>query len=116
MKTIKKVKYRGWNCLLQASFYEYGNRVALFLIADEDDEFPGEPVATCTVNIPEEPLADGEVIIKDYSENEGMTDFLESEGIVQRTGRVVESGYVTVPVCKLLVDDAILPQRPRNRT
>ena len=53
--------------------------------------------------MPEVALEADEVLIKDYSENEGMTEFLEREGIVKRTGRVVGSGYVTIPVCKLLV-------------
>ena len=104
METIKRVKYKEWNCLLQRSYYEHGKRVALCLIADENDpECPYEPIATCTVNMPEVALEADEVLIKDYSENEGMTEFLEREGIVKRTGRVVGSGYVTIPVCKLLV-------------
>jgi hypothetical protein len=103
MQLVKKVVYKGWNCDLNKSYYEHGKRVALCLVAGEDDECPGEPVATCSVNIPEEPLADGEILIKDYSENEGMVEFLESVGVVERTGRVVCSGYVTIPVCKLLI-------------
>ena len=103
MQFLKKVVYNGWNCNLMKSSYTDGGRVALCLVAGEDDEFPGEPVATCTVNIPEEPLADGEVLIKDYSENVGMAEFLEREGVVKKTGRVVASGYVTIPVCKLLI-------------
>ncbi len=103
MELVKKVVYHGWNCDLYRSHYAHGNRVALCLVAGEDDECPGEPVATCTVNIPEECLGEGEVIIKDYSENEGMAEFLVKEGVVEYTDRCVQSGYVTMPICKLLV-------------
>ena len=99
MQFIKKVKYKDWNCNLLKSYYINGNRVALYLVAGED----GEPVSTCTVNLPDEPLDEGEVFIKDYSENEGMVEFLEKEGVVKPTGRMVQSGYVLIPVCKLLV-------------
>ena len=103
MHLVKSLKYKDWNCDLYKSYYEHGKRVALFLVAGQDDECAGEPVSTCTINLPEETLGEGEVFIKDYSENEGMAEFLEREGVVKRTGRVVQSGYVFIPVCKLLV-------------
>lgn len=96
---LKKVVYKNWNCNLNKSYYEHGKRVALTLI-DADD---GEPVAACTVNLPDEPLGDGEVFIKDYAENAGMTEFLVKEGVIQLTGRTVRLPYVSVPVCKLLL-------------
>jgi hypothetical protein len=99
LDTIKKVRYKEWDCLLNRSAYENGGRIALFLIDAED----GEPVSTCTVNLPAEPLGIGEVFIKDYSENEGMAEFLVKEGVVELTGRVVVSGYVKIPVGRLLV-------------
>jgi len=59
------------------------------------------PYATCTVNIPG--LGSDEVAIKNYSENEGMLDFLVSEGIVDKPHREESSGYVTIPVCRFLL-------------
>ncbi len=94
---IKKAFYKGEDCEIWKTHYHKGNRVAIFL-SDK-----GEPVATCSVNIPEQPLAPDEVFIKDYSENEGMVDFLVAEGIVERTDRFVASGYVDIPVCRLLI-------------
>lgn len=99
MQLLKKVKYKDWNCNLHKSYYEHGKRVALCLI----DAVDGEPVSTCTVNLPDEPLGDGEVFIKDYSENEGMVEFLVKEGIVELTGREIRSGYASIPICKLLL-------------
>lgn len=98
MKTLKRVNYKGSDCWLIQSQYGYGGSPALQLIDAQD----GEPVATCTVNMPDYNLAEGEICIKDYSENEGMLDFLVKEGIVEDTGKRLQSGYVTIPVCRLL--------------
>lgn len=91
-----KLKFRQWNCVLQTA--QYGNgRTALQLVDAED----GEPVATATVNLPDETLGENEVFIKDYAENEGMLKTLQDAGIVEPTGKVVASGFVAIPVCRL---------------
>jgi len=45
------------------------------------------PVATATVNMPDIALEADEVLIKDYSENQGMAQAFEDAGI----GKVVET-------------------------
>ena len=78
------------------------NRVGLQLV--EVHPTGGDPVvAIATVNIPEIPLESDEVIIKDYSENEGMLKALLTAGIVAEPHRFVGSGFVTMPVCRLLI-------------
>jgi hypothetical protein len=57
------------------------------------------PFANCTINMVG--LEHDELAIKNYSENEGMLDFLLKEGIVERPHRYESSGYVLVPICKL---------------
>lgn len=83
------------------------SRTALELVIAEDDEdrelYKGEPMATATVNMPQVALENNEVIIKDYSENEGMLETLVKAGIVEDTGKVVESGFVVCHICKLLI-------------
>jgi hypothetical protein len=54
------------------------------------------------VNMPAVVLEKDEVIIKNYSENEGVLEFLIENGIVSKPLRTVESGWVTCPVVKLL--------------
>ncbi len=71
------------------------NGLALELVETET----GEPFMMCTVNIPN--LSDGEVAIKNYSENEGVLDFLIKEGIIEPPHRFASSGYVSLPVCKV---------------
>lgn len=94
-----KVKYKNYDCLVKFSQYNYGGGTAIQLIDAND----GELVAVATVNLPEQPLGEDEVFIKDYSENEGMADFLVKEGIIELTGEHVQTGYVSVPKCKLKV-------------
>jgi len=94
------VKFKNWNCILDFGNYRVNDRTAIELV----DKVTHEPVATATVNIPEEDIEDDEVIIKDYSENEGMLDALMQAGVVSEPLRMVETGFVEVPVCKLLIN------------
>ncbi len=68
-------------------------------IKDNDD---GCPVARATVNVPEFPLEEGHVLIKNYSENAGILPWLIENNIVEDTGKCVPVGYEKVHVCKLL--------------
>jgi hypothetical protein len=92
----KTVFFGGEHCLISWGKYPNG-RVSIQLFGKNG------PMGTATVNIPSEPLDDYEVIIKSYSENEGMLEALVSAGIVKETGRYVTTGYVIAPVCRLLV-------------
>jgi hypothetical protein len=62
----------------------------------------GFPFAKSTVNIPG--LGKDEVAVKDYSENEGMLEFLLKNDIVHPPHRSENSGFVTLPVCKIKID------------
>ena len=77
------------------------NRTALELIDVED----GIPYAIATVNLPDVLLQENEVLIKSYSENEGMLEFLIENNIVKHNGCGVNSGHVWIPVCELLPED-----------
>ena len=93
------VQYKEWPCRLKYGFYAVGNgRIAIQLIHAET----GELVSVATVNLPHVALRHDEVLIKDYSENEGMLEALVNAGVVEDTGKRVASGYVEIPVCRLL--------------
>lgn len=92
-----QVTFKGWICRVRQGQYDNG-RVALQLIDAED----GSPIAKATVNLPDVPLADDEVAIKDYSENEGMKASLIEAGIIEDTGKRAWAGRVEVPVCRLV--------------
>jgi hypothetical protein len=92
------MKFRKWDVTIERGKYIDGNRMCLTLL----DENTGEKIAVATVNLPDQPLKENEVFINDYSENHGMLEFLESNGIVKSTGEFIKSGYVMIPKCVLL--------------
>ena len=101
------IKFNVWNCEIKKEKYSDNGRVALQLVAADDDEmnevYKGEPIAMATVNLPYIPLEKNEVGIKDYSENEGMLKALVNAGVVKDTGKYVLTGFVRIPICKLLI-------------
>ena len=81
---------------------EWGNyqngMTALELIDTEDDEV----VMVATVNIPDAQIEKDELIIKNYSENEGVLEALQKLGIIGPVLRTIRTGFVTCPVVKRL--------------
>ena len=98
MNIDAKLKFYNGPATVEFTKYRDGNRVAILLIHPD-----GERLCTATVNIPEATLREGEVIIKDYSENVGVFDTLVANGIIADAGRSVACGYVEARVAKLLV-------------
>ena len=71
MSSEIKVQFQQWSCT--AIFGLYDNlRLAIQLLDDEDYEI----VATATINLPEEELPHDVILVKNYSENEGIEDAL----------------------------------------
>jgi hypothetical protein len=90
-----EVTFKIWKCKVQ--FARYANdRIAIQLVDHED----GEPIATASVNLPEYDLPADHVIIKDWSENEGMYETLIEAGLITETDLEVPSGFVLAPVGK----------------
>ena len=92
------VDFAGFKCRVVKA--QYGNGATALQLVDAEDS---SPIARATVNIPEVELGENEVIIKDYSENEGMLDALVEAGICVPTGQAVQTGHITAPICKLLI-------------
>lgn len=90
-----KVKFLNYNCVVLFERYSNNKRVCLKLI-DEDD---GMEVVTATTNLPDIQLDENEVIIKNYSENEGVLQALIKAGVVYSPERFVDAGRF--PVCRL---------------
>ena len=91
-----KFEWSEWKGQIKRAYYGNG-RTALQFWNEEDG-----PIATITTNLPEQVLADDEILIKSYSENEGMLEALVAQGIVSKPVKWVQSGFVAVPVVKLL--------------
>lgn len=68
--------------------FEYGNHRLAIGFDCEDG-----PYAKLTVNLPDEHLNEGELFIKDWSENESMVAALLEAGWLELTGREVNAGF-----------------------
>ena len=86
------------------SFGQYRNgSTAISLVSATD----GCPVAVATVNVEDYPLQDGQILVKDYSENAGMVSALVNANVIHPLPvAIVSSGYVKIP-CHRLTDDAL---------
>lgn len=95
---------------LQVGKYRNG-QTSLQLMDAED----GTPVATASISIPDIDLDENEVIVKDYSENEGMLDFLLENNIAEMRSEYLEVGYNICSVVKLLPEPEWQPAEPRKK-
>lgn len=98
---MKTVKFWGMDLKVVRDRYRDGGRTALVLYEIPDDPEQDPPAAIATVNVPDYHLGQDEVLIKDWSENEGMMEALEAAGIVEDTGRQVVCGYTGAKVARL---------------
>lgn len=91
------VKFHDWDCVIVRGKYSNGRpSIQLF------DSTTNEPIATATVNLPEVPLKEDQVIIKDYSENQGMYDCLRDAGIISPYFGKAQVGWEICPICYLI--------------
>lgn len=95
---IYKSKYGEYNIRLIMDKYNDGNNYRIELYSDTEG-----PIAIATTNFPGS-LLSNDVAIRNYSENEGLLDWLLSVNIIAPPHRYIRSGYVSYPICKLLVD------------
>ena len=95
----KLVRFKEWVCEMQFGKYPNG-RTAIELV----DYKTYEPIATATVNVPGIPLKENEIIIKNYSENQGMFQALFNAGIVKLNRIDTQSEWVDFHICELLIE------------
>lgn len=107
METSKlpTIQFLGYNCKVTFGKYRNNNnskidRIAIMLIDAETKE----PIADATSNLPTFPLKPYEVLIKNYSENEGILQALIDGGILKDTGITISTGFVKLNLCNLLVE------------
>ena len=106
---MKIIQFGEWKCTIRFGKYQ-NNRIAIELMNAEPIEEYGyvmgtgtERIATATVNVPDFPLKDNEVAIKDYSENDGMLAALIHGNVVHMPHKYVQTGFESCPVCILKV-------------
>lgn len=96
---MKTIKFKTWNCKIVLGQYA-NKRLAIKLIDVEDNA----PVATATVNLVNEILPSEHVHIKEWGENEGITQVLVNAGIITYTGKkIVVNQYADYAnLCRLV--------------
>jgi hypothetical protein len=95
-----QVEIRGTVCNVEIVRYYANNRPAIVLV----DTFDGGPYARASVNLPEVEMEADETAIKNWSENEGIMEILIDRGVISEPLRFVESGFVSVPICKIKME------------
>lgn len=91
------IKFKTWTCEPIIGKYSNG-RPSLSLLDAED----GQLIAVASINVPEIPLKPRELVIKDYSENQGMLAALLAAGLIEPPHRHIKlSPFVTAPICNL---------------
>jgi hypothetical protein len=98
---MTEVTFNRWKCYIEFGTYPNG-RIAI----DLNHRKTGELVAVATVNVPEQFVPKGHVLIKDYSENAGMFKQLQEQGIVgPQISKVRVSQFTDdVILCRLLIE------------
>ena len=76
-----------------ASRYSHGGRIQVRLEAPN-----GDPWGTLTVNLPDVPLAQNEILVKTWSENKFLRSPALRCGLFEDTGRRVPNGFVEAEV------------------
>lgn len=94
---MKTVNFLGVECIVDLDNTYSNKRKAILLT----EKVTGEPMCTASVNLPSLGLEDGEIAIKDYSENEGILECLIENKIVELIR--YEDDW---PIVKLIEDDA----------
>jgi hypothetical protein len=83
---------------IEIKFSKYLNGQNRMEFTDKKDGFP---VLIASVAI-EESLSPDEIAIKNYSENEGVLNFLIEKEVISSPLKYFNSGFVSIPICKLM--------------
>lgn len=79
--------------------YRLTNAPAIELVMVDD----GELFCTLTCNIPGTILADNEILVKTWSENEEVAECALASGLFKDTGKRVSTGFVQAQIWEVLL-------------
>lgn len=91
----KLVTGKDYPVFAQVGTYRDGSIAVTLACADEEDY--GQPFIDVSKHVGFK-MPPYYAAIKNYSENEGMVDFLTQNGFGKLTGQKIDSGYVSMPV------------------
>lgn len=84
-----------------ATRYAFGGEDALALRMETQTEYGWEPLTMITVNVEGDPRPGPKVWVGDYSENTGIIEELERQGLAKATGLTRPSGWVELTEVEL---------------
>lgn len=87
----------------------YNNKRPSIQLIDVIDNIP---FMTASLNVPLLDVEGDLVLIKDYSENTGVFDWLIEKNIVVPTGYYYELAFDRVPICNLLPEEEWRDEQP----
>jgi hypothetical protein len=93
---MKTYNFKGTSVTIKVIDSITPNRIQLH------ESLTGIPYKIATGNIPALASIDGYVAIKNYSENEGMLEFLIQNDIVDIPVTYVKEDHISFPICKLI--------------
>ncbi len=96
--TINLAIHDGQVILSNLSFHRYHQNDRLAIECQTDD---GERYGVLTVNVGQVPLPNGQILIKDWSENTEMAAAFIKAGLIIPTGEVHNLGFVSAKFCRL---------------
>lgn len=101
MSKIRKITLFGKEYAVRVNTREhYSNgRTVIRLVGAHESDW-GEPILTASVNLPDLDCPKGEAWIKDYSENEGVKDWLIAEGLIEAESEAVHRLYFNTLVTR----------------
>jgi hypothetical protein len=100
MIVMKEFMYNGQ--AVNVKIARYGNGRKAIQLFDTIDKMP---VMTASMNVSEKEVDIEDVIIKDYSENMGIYEWLVTKNIIEQAHALHELAFDSVPVCKLLPEE-----------
>ena len=63
----------------------------------------GSEIITATINAPEIQLEEDEILIKNWSGNQGILESLESAGVIEKCDEQIDIGFTFADKCRLLI-------------
>ena len=96
-------KYVDRNAQISIGTYASGALAVQLIAPLEKDVKMSEVIATVSVNTDQSSvLPSGQFFVKNYSENEGIIESLESLGVIECVDKEgMQSGFVNLPIYKL---------------
>jgi hypothetical protein len=93
-------QFMGRTCCFKGSRYANNDAPAIRVVSSETRD----PMSVLTVNMPPHIPQEGEIFVKTWSENEGITSILRDSEFFRDTGKRVSNGFVEAEIWEVLVD------------